>query len=318
MGAGRRLADGAAAAAAAGARRQVSAVLAENARQRPSGDCGVASRAAGGQRPVDGPCRRRAGSGGQAGGGGARRGAARSGDDVEDRRADSARHRFDRRRDRRGLRHRVHLRAGDRHEGQPHGRPGHGVRHRQEPGVRAPGDRAAAQADAVDAHRQLRRSRVSRRRRVRAARLRCAPLRTARLRHARIARGDHPQRSGRLSPGLVRRQQRDPRGGRRCHRRRGVRRGGTRLRHLAQGHQLRGARRGAPGPGPPAGHHRPARRGPDRDSRRAHGPAAQASRLSRARPRHQDPRRRGRQPPAPRAAIGSRPDLRRVGGPERA
>ena len=86
-----RLAVRAAAAAAAGARRQVPAVPGPDAAERPAGDRGVAPRAAGGQPPPARPRRRRAGSGGQAGRRDARGVAARSGDDDEDRRADRQR-----------------------------------------------------------------------------------------------------------------------------------------------------------------------------------------------------------------------------------
>jgi zinc protease len=64
----------------------------------------------------------------------------------------------------------------------------------------------------------------------------------------------------------------------------------------------------------PARHRRgPPRRGADRDPRGQHRPAAAAPGLPRARPRDQDPRRRGRQPPPSRAALGARAHLRRSG-----
>ena len=135
--------------------------------------------------------------------------------------------------------------AGDRDEGQLRPRAGSGVRHREEPGVRAAGNRAAAQADAVVADRQLRRPRVSGRRGVRAARVWAASLRPARLRHAGVARRHHPRRSGHVPQDLVRGQQRHPRRRRRRDDRRGVRRRRARVRQLGQGRERGGAGRGA-------------------------------------------------------------------------
>ncbi len=244
-GAGGRLAVRAPAAAPCRTRRQVPAVRLQNAVERAAGDRGLASRAAGGQPAADDPRRRRAGSRGSAGRRGAGRGPARSGHHHALGRADRPHHRLDRRGDRRRFRHRVHLRAGDRDEGQLRPRPGYGVRHREESRVRAAGNRAAAEADAVVADGELRRPRVSGRRGVRAARVWAAPLRTARLGYAGVARRHHPRRSRQVPQDLVRGQQRHPRRGRRRDHRRGVCRRRARVRRLGQGRECRGAGRGA-------------------------------------------------------------------------
>ena len=60
--------------------------------------------------------------------------------------------------------------------------------------------------------------------------------------------------------------------------------------------------------------HQQARRGADRDPRRAPRASPRtAPGLPRVRPGDEDPRRRGRQPAAPGAAVGARAHLRRVG-----
>ena len=105
-------------------------------------------------------------------------------------------------------------------------------------------------------------------------------------------------------------EQRDSRGRRRRHGRRGVRRRRARVRQL-------GAARRPPVPVADRRRRRAASsssigRAPCRPRFASATRRCRAStRLPRARPRHQDSRRRGRQPPAPRAAIGARPDLRR-------
>ena len=301
------------------ARGQLPALPGPDAAERAAGDRGLASRAAGGQPAPDRARRRRAGSGQQAGRRVSRGVAARSGHHDEERRADRDDDRLDRRRDRRRRGERPDLHQRRRHEGQPGRRPRSRVRPRAASGVRDRGDRAAAAADPLGAEGQLRRSRLPGRRRVRSARLRVPSVRQAGFRHAGIDRRDHARGSARVPQALVRRQQRHPRDRRRRHGGRSVRGRRARVRQRGSASICR-------------------RRRPTSRRRR---PAASSSSIGRARrrprsasatsalPRRhhdylaldiaiEDPRRRRGQPAASRASLGARPDLRRVGGSERA
>ncbi len=199
------------------------------------------------------------------------------------------------------------------------GQPRHGARSRLGPGpasgLRAGGNRSAAAADPVGPEGELRRSRLPRRRGLRPARLRLPSVRQARLGDAGVdRRGDAGGPAGLPHP-LVRPQQCDPRHRRRRVGRRGVRRRRARLWRLDADGAPRGDAVGAPRADPAGRDCRSAGSGPDRDPRRQHRPAAPSQGLPRARHRHEDPRRGRGQPPAPRAALGARPDLWRLGRP---
>ena len=94
---------------------------------------------------------------------------------------------------------------------------------------------------------QLRGSRLRGERRVRSARLRVPSVRDAGLRHARIAAVDHGGGPPRLSPALLRAEQRHSRRRRRRHRRRGVCRRRARVRQLGEARRAAGAGSGTAG-----------------------------------------------------------------------
>ena len=156
---------------------------------------------------------------------------------------------------------------------------------------------------------------VHRQRRVRSPGVRLSSVRPAADRHARHDRApDHARRSGRVSPEVLRAEQRDPGHRRRRDRRGSVRGGRRRCSATGSGATCRPTRSSSrPTPtrrvvivNKPDSVQTEVRVGQHRDP-------AQPSGLHGREPGHPHSRRRGQQPPASGAAHGARPDLQRAG-----